>query len=91
MSNKNSPENDVIITAQDFQSIKSVAKDRYVMMSADKYLSNKKVEQNDIANLAIVESVIMWLNNNGLLNNLARFDFTDHSSELESYEEQQGE
>ena len=78
---------DLLITAKDLFYIKSLAKSEYLNLRGEMHISNKIVEQEDFVHISLASALIMWLNKNNLLKRLAKFDFTDHSSEFEEMEE----
>jgi hypothetical protein len=82
-----SPQSDSLITAKDFFYIKSLAKDEYLRLPQDAYLSKERIPEQDFRNISIANAVIMWLNGKGLLKKLAKFDYTDTSTEFEGTEE----
>ncbi len=80
-------ENDEIsITAKDLFLIISLAKDQYKLLPNGLHISGKLVEENDFKHIALANAVIMWLNRNGALKKLAKFDYTDHSAQYEESE-----
>lgn len=78
---------DLLITAKDLFHIKSLAKNEYLNLRNDLHISNKIVEQEDFVHISLASALIMWLNGKSLLKRLAKFDFTDHSSEFEEMDE----
>lgn len=78
---------DLLITSKDLFYIKSLAKNEYLNLRSDLHISNKIVEQEDFVHISLANALIMWLNGNKLLKRLAKFDFTDHSSQYEEMDE----
>jgi len=77
----------MIIGIKDLHYIISRAKGEYQNLPKDLYISRNRVEEDDFKHIALVNSVIMWLNGNSLLKKLAQFDYTDHSCEFEASDE----
>jgi hypothetical protein len=78
---------DVLITAQDYNRIKDLSVGQFHNLRNDLYVSNKKMEERDSVHISLANAVIGWLNSKGLLKQVPRFDYTDHSSEYEEMEE----
>ena len=78
---------ETLIKMKDLRLIQSVAIREYNNFSGSIYLTQTKMEQKDLVHIALANSLIMWLNNKGLLKNLVRFDYTDDSSDYEGIEE----
>ena len=74
---------DLVITNRDFFGIRSLAVGTYKTLGSNLYISNKKVESRDLANISLAESLLVWLNSKGVLKKLVRFDFTDCSADFE--------
>jgi hypothetical protein len=74
---------DHIASYEDLLAILSMAKDQYLALPADLHISKKKIREEDYKHIAIVNSVIVWLNGNRLLKRLATFNVTDHSCDFE--------
>jgi hypothetical protein len=68
---------DTLIKYDDFENMVSIAKQNYVRLGTEVFLSNKKVEENYFVYLCFLEAFTSWLNEKNLLKRLARFDFTD--------------
>ena len=81
------PQEEVLITASDLFFLISSAKSEYRGLRADLYVSNKRVEESDFKHISLANAVIMWLNSKNLLKRVAKFDFTDLSSQYEESEE----
>ena len=81
------PQQPVNIGIKDLHYIISRAKGEYQSLPKDLYISRNRVEEDDFKHIALVNSVIMWLNGNSLLKKLAQFDYTDHSCEFEASDE----
>lgn len=75
-----------LITKSDLHEIISNAKDNMAKFSLPLYITGKEVEQKEVVALAVLESVLMHLNNRNLLSNLVSIDYTDptcdHEQEL---------
>lgn len=78
---------DVIIRIKDLFFIKSLAIREFNNFSLPTSLSNIQLEQNDLLHVALIKSLIMWLNGNNLLKRLVQFDTTDNSTQFESIED----
>ncbi len=71
------------ITSNGLFHILSMAKNEFLRLPAELYLTNKKVEENEFVHISVATALIMWLNKEGLLKKLAVFDYTDHSCDYE--------
>jgi len=75
-----------LITKSDLFKIVSDAKVKMSNISLPLYLSDQEVEQRELASVAILESVVMFLNSKGFLNQQLGLDVTDpgcmHDNEL---------
>jgi hypothetical protein len=80
------PSEDFLITFKDLFSLVSVAKSQYLLLKANLSISNQKVEEVDFKHIALANSLIMWLNNKGLLKQIVKFDMTDDSCWYEEEE-----
>ena len=78
---------DVVIKINDLFFIKSLAVQEYGNLTLPLHLSEKQVEQRDLVHVALIKSLISWLNGNNLLKKLVKFDVTDDSTSYESIEE----
>jgi hypothetical protein len=65
------------ISHSDFQFILSVAKNLWTKERIPMYISNKKVDNSDIGNAMVIDSVLNYLNMNHLLRKTVRFDKKD--------------
>jgi hypothetical protein len=65
-----------ILTMSDLQSIIGTAKQNFVNLTLPMTISNKAVSPNDTTNVAVVQSVISYLNKAGILRKLVKFDIT---------------
>jgi|ERR1035437_4826517 hypothetical protein len=81
------PKSDLPITSDDLFLIVSSAKQKFIGLPSDLYISNKKIEESDFKHIALANAVIMWLNNKDLLKRLVGFDYTDKSYQYETTEE----
>jgi len=77
---------EVLITNKDLFFIISNAKSFYSNIPSNVYISNKKIEENDFKHIALVNSIVMWLNGKNLVKKLVKFDYTDHSCQYEELE-----
>lgn len=73
-----------LITYRDLHDIVSNSKKNFSNQASPIHVSNKKAEYVDLLHIAMVESILMYLNGNGLLTESIKFDYTDVSNELES-------
>lgn len=77
------PQQDVLITSKDLFRIICMAKEEYLKLGSETYISEKEVPQNELVHISLASAVISWLNSKNLLKRLARFDFTDSSCKYE--------
>lgn len=63
------------ITYEDMQLMISVAKTKWVDIPTPLKISKKTCIENEPAHVAMVEAVIMYLNNKGLLNTFVKMDY----------------
>lgn len=68
-----------LVTRADLFKIVSNAKQNMANISLPLYVSEKQVEQECIPTVAIMESVLMYLNSKNLLTNQVNLDYTDSS------------
>ena len=68
---------DHLITYSDYFKILGQAKSNYVRMKLPARISFKELEANDALHIAVVESVLMYLNKNSLLKKNVNFDYTE--------------
>lgn len=61
----------------DIQLIISYAKNQWVLQTLPMKVSRKLVEGNDPAHIAMVDSVIGYLNSKGLLNTFVKIDYDE--------------
>jgi hypothetical protein len=81
------PKLDLMITSRELFGLISSAKEEYLRLPSNMHISNKEVEPNYYVHIAVANAMIMWLNGNGLLKQLAKFDYTDEASKYEAMEE----
>lgn len=81
------PKEDLFIGHNDLFLIISSAKQKYLALPANLFISNKIVEENDFKHIALANAVIMWLNSKNLLKRLVGFDYTDKQYQYETTEE----
>jgi hypothetical protein len=60
----------------DLQRIVSSAKDKFFYLSPPLFVSRVEVERGELPSLAMLESVLMFLNSKGLLTQLVNVDYT---------------
>lgn len=77
---------ETLIKIKDLNSIRSVAIQEYVRLPSEVEISNKKVDEKDFLMISVANSMLMWLNSNGLLTNLVKFDFTESTTKYEETE-----
>lgn len=68
---------DELITNKDFEDMVTIAKQNYVQLGVEVFLTNKKVGENYFIYLCFMEAFVSWLNRKKLLKRLAKLDFTD--------------
>ena len=75
-----------LISRSDLHKIVSDAKRNMANISLPLYVSEKQVEQECIPTVAIMESVLMYLNSKNLLTSQVNLDYTDsacfHDNEI---------
>jgi len=64
------------LTMGDFYEIISVAKSNFVNIVVPAKISKRDVYASDVPHVAMIESIIMYLNKNKLLRRLVRIDYT---------------
>lgn len=68
---------DHLINNSDYFKILSNAKSNYINMKLPVRISSKELEANDAIHVAVVESMLAYLNKNNLLKKFVRFDYTE--------------
>jgi len=64
------------IDSKDLFKIVSDAKDKMFYLNPPLFVSGKELEQGQIPTMAMLESVLMFLNSKGLLTKLVEMDYT---------------
>jgi len=77
------PKSEVLMTSKDLFNIISFAKDKYHQIPQNAHISGEEVKESHHVHISIANAMIMWLNGNGLLKNIASFDYTDSSCQYE--------
>lgn len=77
----------IVFTHKDLLNIKDLAKNEFRNLPGDLWLSNKKLEENEVVQISLANAIVSWLNGKELINGSVSFDYTDHSSEFETNEE----
>lgn len=78
------------IDDKDLFMIVSNAKDKFFNLNLPIWVSRSEVERGEIPSLAILESVLMFLNGKGLLTKMVEIDYTDtnfHDCDIPELEE----
>ena len=66
------------IDNMDFLSIVSEAKNHYCRMSVPIHLSKKRLDQEDLGSIAMMEAIIGYFNRNEILIKPVTFDYTEN-------------
>ena len=77
----------ILIELTEKEFIKSLAVKEFNNLSVPMSLSNTQVDQKDLVHVALIKSLLMWLNGNNLLKKVVQFDTTDDSTQYESIED----
>jgi hypothetical protein len=72
-----------LITKTDINKIVSDAKNEMFKLNLPIYISNKEVHQTELVTIAVLEAVLMYLNNKKLLTNLVLVDYTNVVSQYD--------
>ncbi len=75
------------ISNQDLQKIISDAKQNMLSLSLPKHISGMPISYREAPTLAMVESVLMHLNQRNLLTNTIEIEYTDNGSQYEGLED----
>lgn len=67
---------DHVVNYSDFQSIISGAKSAINNLNVPLTVTRKRIESYELANVAMIEAVVSYLNKNQLLKKQVKFDFT---------------
>jgi hypothetical protein len=80
-----------LINNKDLHKIVDGAKYEMSHFNLPLYVTNKEVERGEVPSLAIIESVVSFLNSKNLLTQLVKVDYTDptvhHDNDFEELEE----
>jgi hypothetical protein len=74
------------IDKKDLQKIVSAAKDKFFYQNPPLFVSNVEVERGELPSLAILESLIMFLNSRELLTQFVEVDYTSTYDDNDSEE-----
>jgi hypothetical protein len=77
----------IVFTHKDLLQIKDMAKNEFRNLPGNLYLSNKKLEENEVIQISLANAIVSWLNHKELMNGSVSFDYTDHSNEFDGSEE----
>ena len=73
-----------LIGYQELQGIKDDAKKIFSTQKTPLFVENKQLEFVDLTHVAVVESMIRYLNRNNLLNTEVKINYSDLSNDLDS-------
>lgn len=72
-----------LVVKHDLNVIISGAKSNFATQRNRPHISGKLVDQSELTSLAVIDSFISYLNQNGLLKKDVSFDYTDEADEYE--------
>lgn len=75
-----------LINDKELQMIVSNAKDQMFHLSFPLSVSGKEVDRGELPSLAMLESILMFLNSKGLLSKLVNIDYTSDYEDNDSIE-----
>lgn len=76
-----------VINHHDLFNIVARSKSAFASMVMPTYVTKKKIDSTDASAIAMIESIVSYLNQHDLIKKVPKIDYTDAGSDFESWED----